>query len=230
LFFAATRKRPPAAGASAGSGGPGLSSEEFKMSDKETTRIAPTLKVALLSGAMGIALVGCGQALDGDPVALPPVADMVTADGPDVAGAPAPIAPGHPDRGTVGGGPGTGAWQSDDQTIATGEIGTFTDDVAVDPTDDATVAAEGEPTVGADGQVTTPGDVATDDVTTVDAEGAPTVGADGQVTTPGGVATDDDTTVEAEGAPAVGADGQVTTPGDVATDDGADAADGAGDS
>jgi len=121
LFFAATRKRPPAAGASAGSGGPGLSSEEFKMSDKETTRIAPTLKVALLSGAMGIALVGCGQALDGDPVALPPVADMVTADGPDVAGAPAPIAPGHPDRGTVGGGPGTGAWQSDDQTIATGE-------------------------------------------------------------------------------------------------------------
>jgi hypothetical protein len=170
---------------------------------RKNTRYGPGLKVALLSGAMGIALVGCGNVLDGDPVALPPTADMMSADGPDVVGAPAPTAPGHPDRATVGGGPGTGAWQSDDQTIATGEIGTFTDDVAIDPTDDATVAVEGDPT---------------DDDATVAAEGDPTVGADGQVTTPGDVAAD----VDAEGAPTVGADGQVTTPGDVATDDGAD--------
>jgi hypothetical protein len=185
------------------------------MFNQDTRKYAPGLKVALLSGAMAIALVGCGNALDGDPVVLPPTADMTTAVGPDVVGAPAPNAPGHPDRGTVGGGPGTGAWQSDDETLATGRIGAFTGDFAADPTG----------LVGADGQVTASDDpgvtdaVGDADRATVDAEGAPTVGADGQVTTPGGVATDDDTTAEAEGSETVGADGQVTTTSDVGTDD-----------
>jgi hypothetical protein len=181
----------------------------------DTRMHAPGLKVALLSGGMAIALVGCGQVLDGDPVALLPVADMTTAIGPDVAGAPAPIAPGHPDRATVGGGPGTGSWQTDVETLATGRIGAFTDDFAVDPT--GVVGPDGQVTASDDPGVTDAVDDA--DRAAVDAEGAQTVGADGQVTTPGGVATDDDAAVEAAGSEPVGADGQVTTTGDVARDD-----------
>jgi hypothetical protein len=161
------------------------------MFSKDSSRLVPGLKVALLSGAMGIALVGCGNVVDGDPAALPPTADMMSADGPEVVGAPAPTAPGHPDRGTVGGGPGTGAWQSDEQTAATGSA---TGDLRDDP------EGVGAPTVGADGQPTTPGGVATADDTTVVTPGAPTVGADGQATTPGGVGTDDDADGDQAGA------------------------------
>jgi hypothetical protein len=137
------------------------------MFSKDTIRFAPGLKAALLSGAMGLALVGCDAVRD-DPAPAPTAAGSP-------AGAPA----------TVGAGTGTGAPQTDEQTRATGDVGSMPG-----------VEAEGAPTVGADGQVTTPGGVGTDDDTTVEAGGAPTVGADGQVTTPGGVGD----SVGAEGA------------------------------
>ena len=58
----------------------------FEMFGKNTGSFAPGFEVALLSGAMGIVLVACGSMIDGDSAALPPAADMVTADGgPDVA-------------------------------------------------------------------------------------------------------------------------------------------------
>ena len=137
------------------------------MFSKDTIRFAPGLKAALLSGAMGLALVGCQGIMD-DPAPAP------TAAGSPV-GAPA----------TVGAGTGTGAPQTDEQTRATGEVGAAP---GVEAEGDRTVGADGQVTtpggvsgtvdaegarsVGADGQVTTPGGVGD----TVGAEGAPVGG------------------------------------------------------
>ena len=131
------------------------------MLSKDTIKIAPGFKAALLSGAMGLALIGC---------------DAVRDDRTPVA-APAPAA----GPATVGTGTGTGAPQSDVGTAATGEVGSVPgveaegarsvgEDGAVTPHGSASdeVDAEGARTVGAGGQVTPPGGASD----SVDAEGS----------------------------------------------------------
>jgi hypothetical protein len=108
--------------------------------DRQT--FGPGLKVALLSGAMGLALAACQGGMTGQqtPVVLEPTADQMSLVTPPEPGAPAPTAAGHPDRGTVGGGPATGAGQTDDNRAAIGDPGAVQapedgDDVSATGTD-----------------------------------------------------------------------------------------------